>query len=557
MKELYSAILIKKHKLLSIAITVGILLFFPCRGFSKEKSVIVGFHKKPGLSEKALIHGARGVIKHAYHLIPAMAVSLSEKEIEKLKKNKKVAYVEDDGIVTAADEYTAAWGVGHISSEIAHAGGNKGAGIKIAVLDTGIDNASEELNDNFVDGINFVQTQKGVPADPLAFYDDNWQSHGTHVAGIIAAEENGIGVIGVAPEASLYAVRVLDGAGFGYISWLIAGLQWAVDNGMDIVNLSLQADNSTALHDACNSTYQAGVLLVAAGGNYFAGGGPVKYPAAYESVIAVTATTDADDLPAWFSPVGPEVELAAPGVDILSTVTEANGSYDTLSGTSQASPHVAGAAALFLATGPQDENGNGRINDEVRELLRTTAIDLGVAGVDNSTGYGLVNAAAAAFDPTLINLSSFSARPGNGNVTLFWETESEIENAGFNIYRSESEDGDYEQINSSLVPAEGTATEGAVYELFDEDVENRTKYWYMLEDIDLNGVSAIHGPVSSTPRLIHGLKNGYGLWLVNAAAASSACPDVENDSYAICDGICDPGSLNCGDCDDSNESINP
>jgi hypothetical protein len=106
---------------------------------------------------------------------------------------------------------------------------------------------------------------------------------------------------------------------------------------------------------------------------------------------------------------------------------------------------------------------------------------------------------------TLITLASFTARPGNYQVTLKWQTASEIDNAGFNIYRSDSKDGDYEQINDSLIAAEGSATEGAVYELVDEDVGNRTKYWYILEDVDLNGVSTVHGPVSTTPRLIYGL----------------------------------------------------
>ena len=106
---------------------------------------------------------------------------------------------------------------------------------------------------------------------------------------------------------------------------------------------------------------------------------------------------------------------------------------------------------------------------------------------------------------TLITLASFTARPGSYQVTLKWKTASEIDNAGFNIYRSDSENGDYEQINDSLIPAEGSVTEGAVYEFVDEDVENRQVYRYMLEDIDLNGVSTIHGPVSATPRLIYGL----------------------------------------------------
>jgi len=485
-----------KRNLLIFVLVFNTFLFLPEQGFSADKSVIVGFKQKPGPNEQALIHNAKGVIKKTYSLIPAMAVSLSEKEIEKLKKDKKVAYVEDDGIFTTADEYTEAWGVEHIAAEVAHVSGNKGAGIKIAVIDTGIDYTHEDLDGNYAGGYDFVFDDN----DP---FDDNSRSHGTHLAGIIAAEENDIGVIGVAPQASLYAVKVLDGAGFGLLSWIVSGLEWAVDNGMDIVNLSLQGPDSKALQDACNSTFQAGTLLVAAGGN--TSGDNASYPAKYETVIAVTGTDAADD-PAWFSPIDPELELAAPGLDIFSTIAVEKGSYGLLSGTSQAAPHVVGTAALFLAAGLSDENGNGRVNDEVRELLQTTAIDLGDAGVDNSTGYGLVNAAAAAFELTLIKLSSFSAKPGNGSCRLFWETESEIDNAGFNIYRSESEEGLYEQINDALIPAKGSPAEGASYTFLDDDVKNRKTYYYLLEDVDLNGIATDHGPVSAKPRLRYRVK---------------------------------------------------
>ncbi len=98
-------------------------------------------------------------------------------------------------------------------------------------------------------------------------YDDNPRSHGTHVAGVIAAEDNAAGVIGVAPEADLYAVKVLDGGGSGSLSWIISGIEWAVDNEMDIINLSLEGPNILSLQLACDTAYDAGVLLVAAAGN--------------------------------------------------------------------------------------------------------------------------------------------------------------------------------------------------------------------------------------------------------------------------------------------------
>ena len=164
----------------------------------------------------------------------------------------------------------------------------------MAILDTGIDYTHEDLDGNYRGGYDFVFGDD----DP---FDDSRNSHGTHVAGIIAAEKNGIGVVGVAPEAEIYAVKVLDGAGFGTEDWIIAGIEWAVSNGVDVINMSLTGPDRQGLREACEQARNAGILLVAAGGNSLAGGGPVKYPAAYNSVIAVTGT-DALDLPGYFAP---------------------------------------------------------------------------------------------------------------------------------------------------------------------------------------------------------------------------------------------------------------
>ena len=142
----------------------------------------------------------------------------------------------------------------------------------------------------------WLETYKGgydfVYNDPDP-WDDNCLSyfktcHGTHVSGTIAAEHNGIGVVGVAPGASIYAVKVLDGGGFGAASLVVSGIEWAVNNNMNIISMSLgSTENNTAVLDAVNAAYNSGILLVAAAGN--TNGGPVSYPAAYDSVIAVTA----------------------------------------------------------------------------------------------------------------------------------------------------------------------------------------------------------------------------------------------------------------------------
>jgi subtilisin len=391
---------------------MGVFLCLSCleEAYGADKSVIVGFHRNPGSYEKSLIKRSRGRIRRTYKRVRAMSVTLDEKEIERLKRDtSNIAYVEEDAVIMAVEpvlsqEYIDSWGVNHIGAENAHASGNKGRGVKVAVIDSGIDYTHVDLQDNYRGGYDFVFNDD----DP---YDDNRISHGTHMAGIIAAQENNAGVIGVAPEADIYAVKVLDGAGFGLLSWLVAGIEWSVENGIDVINMSLGGDRDfQSLRDACEYAYSEGVLIIAAAGNTY--GGEVQYPAAYGTVVAVTGT-DALDMQATFSPYGPEIELAAPGLDILSTVV--NGNYDTLSGTSQAAAHVAGTAALFYGSDIEDVNGDLIIdNIDVRSALQATAIDAGDEGPDNVYGYGIVDASAASlpvFEPLYLTLERNSRFP--------------------------------------------------------------------------------------------------------------------------------------------------
>lgn len=272
------------------------------------------------------------------------------------------------------------WGVNRIDAELAWTT-STGSGIKVAIVDTGIDLDHPDLR---VEGnVNMINSRKTGD-------DDN--GHGTHVAGTVAAIDNEIGVIGVAPKAYLYAVKVLDRKGSGFLSDVIAGLQWCIegpdgvpDTGdeMQVVNMSLgTASNIQSFQDAVQAVDAAGIIQVAAAGN--ASGGPVGYPAAYEEVIAVSATDEANTI-AYFSSTGPEVELAAPGVEILSTWK--GGDYATKQGTSMAAPHVAGTSALVWAAYPT------LTHVEVRTKLQTTADNLGDA---NLYGFGLVDAEQAA-----------------------------------------------------------------------------------------------------------------------------------------------------------------
>ena len=379
---------------------------------SARVKVLIGFTRQPGPAQEALVRGIGGTIRYTYHLVPAIAATIPEQAIEGLRRNPNVTAVDLDGQVWAIDdELDNAWGVKHIGAGTVHDTDNKGNGVSVAIIDSGINYNHPDLNDNYAGGYDFVQGD-GYPMDVYG--------HGTHVAGTACAEDNdngdpdgAYGVVGVAPACALYALRVLDDGGSGDASDLIAAMQWAVDEGIQVANLSLgwDLDPGDTVKAAFDNAEAAGLVIVAAAcnnGNRPGKGDNVCYPALYDSVIAVAAT-DASDQRASFSSTGDQVELAAPGVSVFSTWNDDTGYYDPQpvchteegiqacykygSGTSMASPHVAGTAALILAANPD------WTNDQVRAQLQATADDLGDTGWDPQYGFGLVDAAEAAAAP--------------------------------------------------------------------------------------------------------------------------------------------------------------
>jgi len=352
--------------------------------------VIIGFDRQPGSDEAAIVRGAGGSIKHTYHLVPAIAASIPEAAIQGLLRNPKVTRIEPDITVYAIDtELDSSWGAKHIGAGTVHDGGNRGTGVKIAIIDSGIDYNHPDLDDNYAGGYDFVNDDA---------YPMDVDGHGTHVAGIIAGEDNGSGVVGVAPEAEIYALKVLEG-GTGDYSDVIAAIQWAVGNGIQVTNNSYGSLGypGDTVKEAFDNAYAVGVVHIAAAGNEGippGRGDNVIYPARWNSVIAVAATDESNERARWSS-TGPDVELSAPGVNVNSTLP--GGIYGGMSGTSMASPHVAGTAALVIAAGI---NGN----DVVRQQLIETADDLGDTGLDPKYGYGIVDADEAAL-PTEPNAS--------------------------------------------------------------------------------------------------------------------------------------------------------
>lgn len=353
---------------------------------SEKVPVFIGFAEQPGPAEEALVRRAGGDIRYTYTLVRAIASSLPEEAIQGLLNNPNVAYIEPDIEVyliehpTGDAELDSGWGVAHIGSGTVHGGGNKGAGIKVGVLDTGIDRNHPDLN---YDPDCSWGTRYGTVEDK--------HGHGTHTAGTVAALDNGKGVVGVAPEVTLCIYKVLSDSGGGYYSDVIAGVQRAEKDGVQVTNNSYgsSGDPGATVKAAFDNAYAKGVLHVAAAGNSGnkGKGSNCIYPARWDSLIA-TAATDSSDNRASFSSTCAEVELAAPGVSIRSTTN--NGGYGTKSGTSMASPHVAGTAALVLAA------NSGWTNSQVRVRLQSTADDLGDPGRDSKYGYGLVDADGAA-----------------------------------------------------------------------------------------------------------------------------------------------------------------
>lgn len=327
------------------------------------KDYIVGFTT---LVDKSAVENSGGTIKHKFKHIPAAVVTLPDPSL--LLNNPNVLFVEEDGKVKITGQ-SIPWGIEQIHAQEVQHKGVTGEGIKIGVIDTGIDYLHEDLK--VISGVSTVPYTSD-------YMDDN--GHGTHVAGVIGALDNDLGIVGTSPGAEIYAIKSLDQNGNGSISNVMAGIDWAVDNQMDILNMSFgTSQDSKALRKMLDEAYKKGILLIAAAGNNgFEEKGSMEYPALYKTVIAVGAT-DQSNRRAYFSSVGKRLELMAPGYEIYSTVP--NG-YAVMNGTSMATPYVSGAAALLWSHAKTLEN------KDIRELLSNTSFDL---GDKFEYGYGLID----------------------------------------------------------------------------------------------------------------------------------------------------------------------
>ncbi|UWG96980.1 S8 family serine peptidase [Dehalobacter sp. DCM] len=305
-------------------------------------------------------------------------------------------YTMDEMAVTAAisdPEYSDQWSLRKVRADQAWDEGATGEGIVIAVIDTGVDLNSTELQDGSVSNLVGGYNAYTGSTSTQAIQDDH--GHGTSVAGLIAALNNSRGIIGVAYKAKIMPVKVMDETGQGEDDIIADGIVWAADHGADIINMSIGADSENdILDDALDYAAAKGCLLIASSGNNQEGmpqsiaqqaavrSSLVSYPAAHPEVLAVSAV-DINDQITDFSLVGPEMAMSAPGDKILTTYwTTKESGYAYVTGTSIATPFVSGAAALIWSKYPQ------LTAQEVKKALFSSAYDLGAEGRDDSYGYG-------------------------------------------------------------------------------------------------------------------------------------------------------------------------
>lgn len=259
----------------------------------------------------------------------------------------------------------------------------KGKGITVAVLDTGCDTDHPDLMDRIIGGYNFTKDDGG---DSLKFEDYN--GHGTHVAGTIAATLNNSGVVGVAPEANLLILKVLGKNGSGQYAWIIKAIQYAIDQKVDIISMSLGGPNDVkALHDVIIEAVNQKILVVCAAGNDGDGKDSTDefgYPGFYNEVISVGAV-NLERKSSGFTNSNNQVDLVAPGEKIISTYL--NGTYATLSGTSMATPHVSGALALLKVISNAAFERDLTVPELYSQLIKRT-VPLGNS--PNIEGNGLV-----------------------------------------------------------------------------------------------------------------------------------------------------------------------
>nr|WP_240512040.1 S8 family peptidase [Paludifilum halophilum] len=345
--------------------------------------IIVKFKPEvPKLKASAAHHAIDAQVKSKNEEIGFQVVKVKDRSVEdalkQYRNNPNVEYAEPNIVFhTAAQpndpDFSKQWGLEKVKAPAAWDVTTGSGNVKVAIVDTGVDYGHEDLSGKVEKGGDYIEND----GDPM---DEN--GHGTHCAGIAAATtDNGVGIAGMAPDVTIYAVRVLDANGSGSLQSVADGIIDAADAGAEVISLSLGASRGAqTLENAVNYAHDKGSAVVAAAGNN--GSSSPSYPAYYDNALAVGAT-DSNDNKASFSNYGRWVDVAAPGVDIYSTYI--GGGYQSLSGTSMATPHVAGLAGLLAS--------QGKNNTQIRSTIENTADS--VSGTGTDWIHGRINAEKA------------------------------------------------------------------------------------------------------------------------------------------------------------------
>jgi subtilisin family serine protease len=394
------------------------------------------------------------------HALKGMSAVVPERRLAALQHDPRVAYVVEDmersiSVQSVPTGIQRIFADDNLSIDIDGADDYR-VDVDVAVIDTGIDLQHPQLN--VVGGVNCTDSIFN-PACPVGGDDDHY--HGTHVAGTIAAIDDGDGVVGVAPGARLWAVKVLNKRGSGWSSWIIAGIDWVAAHAdtIEVANMSLGGPGfSQAEYDAIQGAVNKGVAFAVSAGNEDDDANNYS-PGGFDNVLSVSALADFDGLPgglgastcrvdqddtlADFSNWGPEVDIAAPGVCILSTYPLERGEYGTISGTSMASPHVAGALALLAS---QSKPGNATdVYNLYNEIKNTGNFDWTDDSGD-AVKEPLLDVSSSIFNPILVPGSGGGGGNTPPSVTITSPANGATFDFGTSIpfsgTASDSEDGD-------------------------------------------------------------------------------------------------------------------
>jgi len=360
---------------------------------AEKVPVIILFQERPTPADISIIKSDGASIKYQYDIINAVAAKVPIQAADKIAKRPFVKLVEPDYKVKLVLDNS----IPQIQADKVWEIGVTGKGIDVAVIDTGIHDEHPSLT---------VETEIDYTGEGT----DDLNGHGTHVAGIIASTDSTYR--GVAYDADLFNVKVLNRFGSGFGSDVIKGIEWAVDNGAEVISMSLGAeietcDGTDAISQAVDKAVSRGIVVVVAVGNSGPDSGTITSPGCSKKGIAIGAVDSEDNVPS-FSSRGPtddgrvKPDLVAPGVTITSTWND--NSFKSLSGTSMSTPHVSGVAALLLEIDPS-LNPSG-----ILEVLKLTALDLGLD--ENTQGAGRVDAYEA-----YIVVSNITEEPIEDNKT--------------------------------------------------------------------------------------------------------------------------------------------